>query len=107
MLYVMTACHAHFAIFSFYAHFAIFSFFNFFKNFHFSLKLFLICSYFSGDLSLTVLIKCVFNYKKSVVFDILAYIGPDFPKVTASNKHGVVIKKDRPQTDLFQARINV
>ena len=64
----MTACHAHFAIFSFYAHFAIFSFFLFFFfNFHFSLKLFLICSYFSGDLSLTVLIKCVLNKKKSVI----------------------------------------
>ena len=50
-----------FAIFSFYAHFAIFSFFI---NFHFSLKLFLICSYFSGDSSLTVLIKCVLNKKK-------------------------------------------
>ena len=43
-----------------------FIFFNFFLKFHFSLKLFLICSYFSGDLSLTVLIKCVINYKKSV-----------------------------------------
>ena len=63
MLCVMTARHAHFAIFSFYAHFAIFSFFI---NFHFSLKLFLICSYFSGDSSLTVLIKCVLNKKKSV-----------------------------------------
>ena len=68
MLCVMTACHAHFAIFSFYARFAIFSFFNvFFINFHFSLKLFLICSYFSGDLSLTVLIKCVLNKKKKSV----------------------------------------
>ena len=46
-------------------------------------------------------------FKKVLVVDILAYIGLDFPKVTASNKHGVVIKKDRPQTDLFQARINV
>ena len=55
-----------FCYFSFYAHFAIFSFLNFFLNFHFSLKLFLICSYFSGDLSLTVLIKCVLNFKKSV-----------------------------------------
>ena len=53
----MAACHVHFAIFSFYAHFAIFSFFNFFVNFHFSLKLFLICSYFLGDLSLAVLIN--------------------------------------------------
>ena len=61
----MTACHAHFAIFfSFYAHFAVFSFFNFFKKFHYSLKLFLICSYFSGNLSLTVLIKCVLNKEK-------------------------------------------
>ena len=57
MLCVMTACHAHFAIFSF---------FNFFLNFHFSLRLFLICSYFSGDLSLTVLIKCVLNKKKCI-----------------------------------------
>ena len=58
-----------FAIFSFYAHFAILPFFLFsdFLNFHFSLKLFLICSYFSGDLSLTVLIKCVLNFKKSVI----------------------------------------
>ena len=73
----MTACHAHFAIYSFYAHFAIYSFYAhfaiffflllFLKNFHFSLKLFLICSYFSGDLSLTVLIKCVLNKKKSVL----------------------------------------
>ena len=31
----------------------------FFKYFHFSLKLFLVYSYFSGDLSLTVLIKFV------------------------------------------------
>ena len=60
---MLTACHAHFAIFS-NAYFAIF--FSFFlKKFHFSLKLFLICSYFSGDLSLTVLIKCVL-YKKKV-----------------------------------------
>ena len=65
MLCVMTACHAHFAIFfSFYAHFASFSFLISFLNLHFSLKLFLICSYFSGDLSLTVLIKCVLNKKK-------------------------------------------
>ena len=84
-----------------------FLFLIFFLNFHFNLKLFLICSYFSGDLSLTVLIKCVINFKKSVVVDILAYIGLGFPKVTASNKHGVVIKKDRPQTYLFQACINV
>ena len=56
MLCVMTACHAHFAIFSF--------FLLFFFNFHFSDKLFLICSYFSDDLSLTVLIKCVLNKKK-------------------------------------------
>ena len=55
MLCVMTACHAHFDSFSF---------FSFFLNYHFSLKLFLICSYFSGDLSLTVLIKCVLNKKK-------------------------------------------
>ena len=39
----------------------------FLKSFHFSLKLFLICSYFSSDLSLTVLIKCVLNKEKSVV----------------------------------------
>ena len=51
-----------------YAHFAIFSFFHFFSfNFHFNPKLFLICSYFSGDLSLTVLIKCVLNKKKKSV----------------------------------------
>ena len=37
-----------------------------FLNFHFGLKLFLICFYFSDDLSLTVLIKCVLNKKKSV-----------------------------------------
>ena len=43
-----------------------FLFLNFFLNFHFSLKLFLICSYFLGDLSLTVFIKCVLNIKKSV-----------------------------------------
>ena len=46
--------------------FCYFFFLIFFFNFHFSLKLFLICFYFSGDLSLTVLIKCVLN-KKSVV----------------------------------------
>ena len=62
MLCVMTACHAHFDIFSFYAHFAIF--FIFFFYFHFSLKLFLICFYISGDLSLIVLIKYVLNKKK-------------------------------------------
>ena len=56
---LQTACHAHLAIFSF---------FPFFKKFHFSLKLFLICSYFSGDLSLTVLIKCVLNEEKSVYY---------------------------------------
>ena len=56
MLCVMTACDAHFAIFFF--------FLLFFFNFHFSDKLFLICSYFSDDLSLTVLIKCVLNLKK-------------------------------------------
>ena len=55
------------------------------------------CSYKSGLLIL----------KKVLVVDIFEYIGLDFPKVTASNKHGVVIKKDRPQTDLFQAPINV
>ena len=55
---------AHFTIFSFYAHFAIFSFLIFFKNFDFSLKLFLICSYFLGDLCPTALIKCVLNLKK-------------------------------------------
>ena len=70
---VMTACHANFAIFSVYAHSAIFLFLNFFfLNLHFSLKLFLICSYFLGDLSLTVLIKCVLNKKKSVRFIELA-----------------------------------
>ena len=37
-----------------------------FLNFHFGLKL-LICFYFSGDLSLTVLIKCVLNKKKKSV----------------------------------------
>ena len=50
---VLTACHAHFGIFSFF-------------NFHFSLKLFLICSYFSSDLSLTVLIKSVLNKKNYI-----------------------------------------
>ena len=35
MLCVMTACHAHFAIFSFYAHFAIFSFLKYFLRFSF------------------------------------------------------------------------
>ena len=43
-------------------------FFLFFKKKYFSLKLFLICSYFSGDLSLTVLIKCVL-IKKKVYFN--------------------------------------
>ena len=36
-----------------------------------------------------------------VVGDIISYIRLDFPKVTASSKHGVVIKRDRPGTDLF------
>ena len=49
---------------SFCCFFFLRSFFYFFLNFHFSLKMFLICSYFSGDLSLTVLIKCVLNKKK-------------------------------------------
>ena len=64
---MLTACHAHFAIFS-NAYFAIFFLFLIFKKkkIHFSLKLFLICSYFSGDLSLTVLIKCVLYIKKKV-----------------------------------------
>ena len=62
----MTPCHARFAISSFYAHFVSFSF-PFF-NYHFSLKLFLICSYFSGDLSLTVLIKCILNIKKKCTY---------------------------------------
>ena len=49
--------------------FCYFFFFSFlFLNFHFSLKLFLICSYFSGDLSLTVLIKCVLNKEKKCSF---------------------------------------
>ena len=49
-----------FCYFCFYAHFAIFFLFFYF---HFSLKLFLICFYFSGDLSLTALIKCVLKLK--------------------------------------------
>ena len=44
-----------------YAHFTIFSFF---KKIPCSLKLFLICSYFLGNLNLTGLIKCVLNKKK-------------------------------------------
>ena len=36
-----------------------FSFFNLFFNFHLSLKLFLICSYFSDDLSLTVPVNVI------------------------------------------------
>ena len=84
MFCVITACHTHFVIFSFYAHFAILIFyahfaisffFSFFKNFHFSLKLFLICSYFSGDLNLTVLIKCVLNKIKKCSFGRLFYLG--------------------------------
>ena len=79
MLCVMTACHVHFTIFSFYAHFAIFSFLNVYKSFHFSLKLSLICSYFSADLSLTVLIKCVLNFEK---------MGICFPSVPCPGQHG-------------------
>ena len=58
MVYLM--CDAHFAIFFLFTLILLFFlFFNLFLNFHFSLKLFLICFYFSGNLSLTVLIKCV------------------------------------------------
>ena len=53
-----------FCYFFFLRSFCYISFFNFFFNFHFSLKLFLIFSYFSGNLSLAVLIKCVLNKKK-------------------------------------------
>ena len=53
------------AIFFFLRSFCYFLFYFFFKKkIHFSLKLFLICSYFSGDFNLTVLIKCVLNKKK-------------------------------------------
>ena len=70
MLCVMAACHAHSAIFFFLRSFCyFFSFFLIlFFNFHFSLNLFLICSYFLGDLSLTVLIKCVLNKKKCICY---------------------------------------
>ena len=67
MLCVMTACHAHFAIFSFYAHFAIFCLFKkkLLKTFISASNIsFKICSYFSGDLSLAALIKCVLNNNK-------------------------------------------
>ena len=64
---MMTACHAHFAIFSFLI----------LLNIHFSLKLFLICSYFSGDLSLTVLIKCALNKKKVyLIFEVKITLNP-------------------------------
>ena len=71
--------------------FCYFFFFNFFLNFHFSLKLFLICSYFLGDLSLTVLIKCVLNKEKkcmTVVARELAEI-----RKTTREKKGKVDKK--------------
>ena len=55
-----------FCYFFFLRSFCHFFFFSYFLNFHFNLKLFLICSYFSGDLSLTVLIKCVLNKKKCI-----------------------------------------
>ena len=54
-----------FCYFFFLCYFAI-SFFNFF----FSLKLLLICSYFSGDLSLTVLIKCVLIKKSEILLSL-------------------------------------
>ena len=49
-----------------FCYFVFFQFFFFNFHFTFSLKLFLNCSYFSGDLILTVLIKCVLNKKESV-----------------------------------------
>ena len=68
MLCVMTACHAHFTIFSFYTHFDNFSFFFIFLKFSFQPQIVLnLFFFFSGDLSLTVLIKCVLNKKKKSV----------------------------------------
>ena len=57
-----------FYYFSFYTHFDNFSFFFIFLKFSFQPQIVLnLFFFFSGDLSLTVLIKCVLNKKKSVL----------------------------------------
>ena len=88
----MTACHAHFAIFFLFTLILLFFlFFIFFLNFHFSLKLFLICSYFSGDLSLAVLINPRSLLEK-IVTRSLEGRGQSDPPSTFDTIHPIVLK---------------
>ena len=85
-----------------------FCYFSFFKivllNFHFSLKLFLICSYFSGDFSLTVLSKCVLNNKK-VYYDREDYMETKKRKNRLSCWRSLVCSRGRQRRSLSQRRL--